>query len=145
MAAHSATLAGMTTQHLGQEVRRRRLETGITLRGLAARLGISPAHLSDIEHNRRRPSEKLLQKIAHELRSVGTTFAALELLVTGLDRETREWAASTPGARAVLRRVLESGQSPAAVLRALDKAFGHKTAAAAKSRKPVRAVRTRKG
>ena len=128
-------MAGMTTQHLGQEVRRRRLEADITLRGLAARLGISPAHLSDIEHNRRRPSEKLLQKIAHELRAVGTTFASLELLVTGLDRETREWAASTPGARAVLRRLLEYGQSPEAVVRALDKSFGRKTTAAAKNRK----------
>lgn len=130
------------TQQLGQEVRRQRLEAGITLRGLALRLGISAAHLSDIEHNRRRPSEKLLQKIAHELRGVGTTFASLELLVTGLDRETREWAASTPGARAVLRRVLEYGQSPEAVMRALDKAFGRGTAA--KRRKPGRAVTGRR-
>lgn len=133
----------MATQHLGQEVRRRRLETGITLRGLALKLGISAAHLSDIEHNRRRPSETLLQKIAGELRGVGTTFASLELLVTGLDRETREWAAATPGARAVLRRVLESGRSPDEIVRALDKAFG--SPGATKGRKPVRAAPRRKG
>lgn len=133
----------MTTQHLGQEVRRRRLEAGITLRGFALKLGISAAHLSDIEHNRRRPSEKLLQKIAGELRGVGTTFASLEMLVTGLDRETRDWAATTPGARALLRRVLESGRSLDEILRALDKAFGH--TAAANGRKSGRAARLRKG
>jgi transcriptional regulator with XRE-family HTH domain len=132
----------MTTEHLGQEVRRRRLAADITLRGLAARLSISPAHLSDIEHNRRRPSEKLLKKIAHELGGGTATFASLELLVTGLDRETREWAASTPGARSVLRRVLEYGQGPEAILRALDKAFGPK--AAVKSRKPGKPAGARK-
>jgi transcriptional regulator with XRE-family HTH domain len=139
----SSTFANMTPQHLGQEIRRRREEAGISLRGLAAKLAISPAHLSDIEHNRRRPSEKLLQKIAHELRSVGTTFASLEILVTGLDRETREWAATTPGARAVLRRVLESGRSPSEVLRALDKTWGRKRSG--QSRKSGSTVGSRKG
>jgi transcriptional regulator with XRE-family HTH domain len=133
----------MKAQHLGQEIRRRRLEAEITLRGLAVRLGISAAHLSDIEHNRRRPSEKLLQKIADELRESGTTLASLELLVTGLDRETRDWAATTPGARAVLRRVLESGRSPDEILRALDKAFGPRRAA--KGRQPAVAARRRTG
>ncbi len=133
----------MVIQHLGQEVRRRRLEAGITLRGLALKLGISAAHLSDIEHNRRRPSETLLQKIAGELRVVGATFASLEMLVTGLDQETREWAATTPGARAVLRRVLESGRSPDEIVRLLDKAFGRMSAA--KGRKPGNAARKRKG
>lgn len=114
----------------------------MSLRGLAAKLGISAAHLSDIEHNRRRPSEELLQRIAHELESVGTTFASLEMLVTGLDRETREWAASTPGARAVLRRVLETGKKPDEILRALDKAFGR--GSEAKRRKSGAAARRRK-
>jgi len=143
LTALSAMLVDMTTQHLGQEIRRRRVAAGISLRGLAAKLGISAAHLSDIEHNRRRPSEKLLERIANELQAVGATFAALEMLVTGLDRETREWAASTPGARAVLRRVLESGRRPDEIVRALDKAFGRKNSA--KTRKPRPAVRSRKG
>jgi transcriptional regulator with XRE-family HTH domain len=134
--ALSAMLVHMATQHLGQEIRRRRLAAGISLRGLAAKLGISAAHLSDIEHNRRRPSEKLLEGIASELQVVGATFADLEMLVTGLDRETREWAASTPGARAVLRRVLESGRRPDEIVRVLDKAFGRKSGA--KTRKPPR-------
>jgi hypothetical protein len=64
------------------------------------------------------------------------------MLVTGLDRETREWAASTPGARAVLRRVLETGRSPDEILRVLDKAFG--PGSAAKSRKSGITSRRRK-
>lgn len=106
--------------HLGPEIRRLRLQAASTLRGLAARVEVSPAHLSDIEHDRRCPSEKLLRRIAHELRGVGATFEALDLLITGIDPKTREWAAATPGARALLRTVLESGQDPRAILKALE-------------------------
>jgi transcriptional regulator with XRE-family HTH domain len=126
----------MKEAHLGQEIRRLRLEAGITLRALATRLEISAAHLSDVEHNRRRPSEKLLRKIAHELRTVGATFESLERLVTGIDPKTREWAASTPGARALLRAVLESGQDPREILQSLERINGRK--ASAKARKAGR-------
>ena len=114
----------MHASQLGQEIRRLRLQAGITLRGLAARLDVSPAHLSDLEHNRRGPSEKLLRKIAHELRHVGATFGSLEELLTGIDPETREWAASTPGARALFRELLESGRDPREIRHALEKLLG---------------------
>ena len=100
------------------------MQAGITLRGLAAKLHVSPAHLSDLEHNRRRPSEKLLRKIAHELRGVGATFESLEERLTGIDSETREWAASTPGARALFRSLLESGRDPLEIHRALETLLG---------------------
>jgi transcriptional regulator with XRE-family HTH domain len=111
----------MTPPHLGEEIRRFRLLAGFTLRGLAADLDVSAAHLSDIEHNRRRPSEKLLRKIADKLRKVGATYEALEELISGIDSKTREWAATTPGARALLRRLLEADRDPKAIQRALDK------------------------
>jgi transcriptional regulator with XRE-family HTH domain len=113
----------MTAERLGQEIRRLRLQAGITLRGLAATLDISAAHLSDIEHNRRRPSEQLLREIANELSDVGATLEALELLVTGVDSVTREWVASTPGARTLLRKILESGRSPQEIILVLEKSF----------------------
>lgn len=116
----------MKTPQLGQEVRRLRLQAGITLRGLAASLQVSAAHLSDIEHNRRRPSERLLRRIAHELRSVGATFASLEELVTGVDPEVREWVASTPGVRKLLRKVKESGTKPAEIIRVIEKVVARK-------------------
>ncbi len=74
--AESANMWNMKTADLGQELRRLRQEAGLTLRGLAATLGVSAAHLSDIEHNHRRPSDDLLRKIARALRKAGATFAS---------------------------------------------------------------------
>ncbi len=64
--------------------------------------------------------------ISHELRSVGATFESFEELVTGMDPETRDWVASTPGVRKLLRRVKESGTDPQDVLLALERVIGKK-------------------
>ncbi len=111
----------MNAPLLGEELRRLRLQSDISLRGLAIQLGISAAHLSDVEHDRRRPSEKLLRKLARELRGAGATFASLERLVTGIDPKTRAWAAATPGAGALLRTVRQSGADPREILRTVEK------------------------
>ena len=118
----------MKTTHLGQEITRLRLECGFTLRRLAARLEISAAHLSDIEHNHRRPSEMLLRRIAQQLRPAGATFDTLEEFVTGVDPDTREWIASTPGVRKLLRTVKQSGREPLQLLRVLEKVIRPKAA-----------------
>jgi len=80
----------------------------------------------DIEHNRRRPSEKLLRKIANKLRETGATYDSLERLLSGIDVKTREWAASTPGARTLLRRLREAEVDPQEINRALEKLLGRK-------------------
>lgn len=102
------------------------MASGTSLRGLAIRLGVSAAHLSDIEHGRRRPSETLLRLIAHELRGVGADLDTLEGLVTGVDPDTRDWIASTPGVRKLLRTIQESGTHPADILSALEKVIAPK-------------------
>jgi transcriptional regulator with XRE-family HTH domain len=122
--AEKANIAYMTRPHLGEEIRRLRLLAGFTLRGLAASLEVSAAHLSDIEHNRRRPSEKLLRKIADKLKKAGATYESLERLISGIDSKTREWAATTPGARALLRMLLEAKRDPQEIHRALEKLIG---------------------
>lgn len=122
-----AIIADMSTPYLGEEIRRLRLQAGYTLRGLAADLGVSAAHMSDIEHNRRRPSEKLLRKIADRLRKTGATYESLEKLLSGIDAKTREWASSTPGARTLLRRLLEADVDPQEIHRALEKILGRAT------------------
>lgn len=124
--AAKANMAYMHPSHLGHEIRRLRLRAAVTLRGLAADLGISAAYLSDIEHNHRRPSEKLLRRIARELRNVGATFEGLERLATGIDPEAREWVASTPGARAVMRRLVQSGLDPGDLSRTLERTIARK-------------------
>ncbi len=111
----------MKAPELGPEIRRYRTEAGLTLRGLAAILEVSASHLSDIEHGRRRPSEALLRRIARALRKSGATFASLEHLATGLDPDIREWAASTPGVRKLLRTLKQSGERPLDILPALEK------------------------
>lgn len=56
----------------GAYIAKRRTELGITLRGMADRLGITPAYLSDIEKGRRNPPDKtLLDKMAIELTITG--------------------------------------------------------------------------
>jgi transcriptional regulator with XRE-family HTH domain len=53
---------------LGERIRELRDEQDMSLREFAKKLGdISPAHVSDIENNRRNPSEDLLRKMAHVL------------------------------------------------------------------------------
>lgn len=113
----------MSASTLSLEIRRLREQSGFTLRGLGARLGVSASHLSDIEHNRRRPSEKLLRGLAHELRATGTTFDALEVHLTGIDATTLEWASVTPGVRLLFRAARESGLRPLVLLRALRSAI----------------------
>jgi transcriptional regulator with XRE-family HTH domain len=129
MFALSANIWDMKTSDLGSEIRRLRKEAGLTLRGLAEALTVSAAHLSDIEHNRRRPSQDLLRKIAHALRKVGGTLESLEHLATGLDPDTREWVASTPGVRKLLRALKQSGRHPLDLLPALEKAVEREKAA----------------
>ena len=111
----------MKATSLSLEIRRLREQSGYSLRGLGSKLDVSAAHLWDIEHNRRRPSEKLLRGIAHELRGTGTTFKALEVYLTGIDAQTVEWAAITPGVRVLFRRVRESGLRPPDLLRGMEK------------------------
>ncbi|HEY2955874.1 MAG TPA: helix-turn-helix transcriptional regulator [Candidatus Eisenbacteria bacterium] len=111
---------------LGSEIRRLRSLSGSTLRGFAKRIGVSAPHLSDIEHDRRRPSKELLKKIAHELRSVGATYEALDKLDPRPEKDVREWAAETPEARTMLRMArdaTESGRPMADVLKKLERAL----------------------
>ena len=49
---------------LGDRIKQARLERGLTLRGVASSLGLSPSYLNDIEYNRRTPSDDALQKIS---------------------------------------------------------------------------------
>lgn len=58
---------GLDGKAIGERVRALRLDRSLTLRGLAARLGISPSALSQIERGRRRPSVMRLYQILTEL------------------------------------------------------------------------------
>ena len=56
-----------TPMSLGEKIRATRLERGMSLRQLAAKIGCSPPFVSDIELGRRFPSEATLASIAKTL------------------------------------------------------------------------------
>ena len=75
----------MPAKTLGEVIQEARGER-FKLRELARKLGISPTHLSDIENNRRAPSEDLLVDIAKHLDLNADRLLALVGRVSG---ETR--------------------------------------------------------
>ena len=105
---------------LGQEILRLRLKSGTTLRSFAESIEVSPAYVSDIEHDRRKPSDEVLRRIAKELRLVGATFEALDKLSARLDPATQRWVANSPEVRQMLREVKKSGQNPLDIIRILE-------------------------
>ena len=55
-------------QTFGAFVRQKRMEQGLSLRRLAARLGLSPVYMSNIETDRKpAPTQEYLDKLAEEL------------------------------------------------------------------------------
>lgn len=110
---------------MGTEIQRLRTEAGVTLRGFAEKVEISAAFLSDIERDRRRPSEEVLKRIARHL--PGTTFEQLDKLNTKLEADLQRMVAESPEARQLLRTVFESDRNPRELLRELQKRLAKPT------------------
>lgn len=89
---------------LGERIRAARIELRIKLRPFAQRLAISPTHQSDIENDRRIPSEELLQAIARELR---LDFDELMNLTGRLGDRAKRYAQEEPAAAALFRKLSE--------------------------------------
>src|SRR4030088_2395703 len=85
---------------LGQRIRTRRLELGITLRELGRRVEVSAPYLTDLEAGRRHPSPEVLQRIAAALELPA---AELEKLETRLSPEVRRWVETQPEVARLLR------------------------------------------
>ena len=91
----------MPAKTLGEVIQEARGER-FKLRELARLLEISPTHLSDIENNRRAPSEELLGQLAKHLQ-----LDADELLARGgrVPGETRRYIERVPEAASLFRKV----------------------------------------
>lgn len=106
-------------QSLGEVLRAARGERGLKLRAFAKDLDISPTHLSDVENDRRVPSEDLLRAIATRL---GLDFDAIMSLAGRLGDQTEQFAQREPTAAALFRKV--SARQPSRdQLKELDKAL----------------------
>ena len=94
--------ANMADKTLGDVVREARAARDLRLRELARRLEVTPSYVSDIENNRRVPSEDVLQRIAVELELPMENLVALAgRLGSGAERYLRQ----TPVATTLFRRI----------------------------------------
>lgn len=91
-------------QTLGDLIKSRRVELDMKLRELARRLEVTPSYVSDIEYDRRVPSEEVLGRIATELQ------LDLDDLVARSGRigsEAERYLRETPAATTLFRRISE--------------------------------------
>lgn len=87
---------------LGETIRDARVKKGLSLRHLAGQLGIASSYLSDIEFNRRVPSEPVLRSICGVLElDVDKMLSLAGRLGEQADRYLRR----NPSAAALFRRV----------------------------------------
>lgn len=100
-------MAARTAKTLGDTLREARLDKHLGLRELARHLDKSPSYLSDIENDRRVPSEEVLAELAKLL---GLDFEQLMALAGRLGAETRRLVERSPEAVALFRRI--SGLRP---------------------------------
>lgn len=94
------------TMRLGDLIRKLRQEKNITLRKMAEQVGISAAHMSDIETNKRHPSEKYQNVIAQVL---GVDEARLRRADSRIDPEIKRWAEEHPVVGVMLRQLKDAG------------------------------------
>ncbi|MGO9600375.1 MAG: helix-turn-helix domain-containing protein [Isosphaeraceae bacterium] len=96
----------MQERSLGDIIRETRLAKPLGLRELAKTLGITPSYLSDIENDRRVPSEDVLRKIASVLDlNVDHLLAAAGRFGENAERYLKR----TPSVGVLFRRISEEG------------------------------------
>jgi transcriptional regulator with XRE-family HTH domain len=105
-------MANMHTS-LGEVIRNARVATGRSLREFAKALGITPSYQSDIENDRRVPSEEVLRKIA-ELLSLN--YEELMALAGRFGEDAERYLRRHPTAGALFRKLSETN-APEDVLR----------------------------
>lgn len=119
--ANLAYIRVVPPESLGKTIRRLRLDADYTLRGFAELAGISAAYQSDIEHNRRVPTEAVLRQIAKILSGrVQVTYESLRNLSTRIEDDLQHLVQNTPEVSQLLREVKQSGRPASEVLRELQ-------------------------
>lgn len=101
--AIEANMASMPT--LGQVIRERRQQLGLTVRGFASQIGVQPPFVTDMEADRRRPGPDVLARIAETLK---LELAQLQKLDPRIPPEVKEWMDEEPRVSSLLRRMRES-------------------------------------
>jgi transcriptional regulator with XRE-family HTH domain len=89
----------------GETLRDARIKKGVSLRSLAAELKITPSYLSDIENDRRIPSEDVLQQLANLL---NLNFDDMMAQAGRFGEEAERYLKQQPTAVKLFRRISES-------------------------------------
>lgn len=111
----------MTQESLGQTIRRHRLAADYKLREFANLIEVSAAYLSDIEHDRRIPTEDVLGDIAQALgKRVKVTYEELRSLSTRLETDLQRMVQQNPEVGQLLREVKKTGRPAREVIRELQ-------------------------
>ena len=87
---------------LGEVLRDARVKADLTLRVLAKKLDITASYISDIENDRRTPSEDVLQKLADEL---NLKFDELMSLAGRVGDQAERYMKQHPAAGVLFRRI----------------------------------------
>ena len=105
----------MKIESIGSHLRELREQRGLSLRKFAKRLGISAAHLVDLEKDRRNPSPELLQKVADEL---DVPMAIFDQFSLALPKTVHDWVEKNPvlGRAINLFRKLDNPQEALSML-----------------------------
>ena len=113
-------MAGQTS--FGETLREARVKKDISLRSVASELGITPSYLSDIENDRRVPSEDVLQQLAARL---DLDFDDLMAQAGRFGENAERYLKHQPTAVKLFRRISESNlgeEQLKELLRAVDDA-----------------------
>jgi transcriptional regulator with XRE-family HTH domain len=102
----AANMAATDHDTLGDFVREERTKQHLRLRELATRLELAPSYISDIENNRRVPSEDVLLAIAKEL---GVNFEDLMARAGRLGSDAERNLRRRPVATTLFRKIYETG------------------------------------
>lgn len=89
---------------LGERVKERRQEAGLTLRGFARSVGIAPAFVVDIESGHRMPGHDVLARVADTL---GIPLAELQAIDPRITPAVRKWMDGNPRVSGLLRDLRE--------------------------------------
>lgn len=113
-------MTGQTS--FGETLREARVKKGVSLRSVAGKLDITPSYLSDIENDRRIPSEDVLQQLATLL---DLDFDDLMARAGRFGEEAERYLKHQPTAVKLFRRISESNldeEQLKELLRAVDDA-----------------------
>ena len=109
---------------IGDVVHDARAKLDLSLRDVTKKLGITPSYLSDIENNRRVPSEEVLGKLAKFLR---LDYDDLMARAGRFGQEAVRYMMRTPAAGVLLRRLADgkaSGETVEKLLEVADREIG---------------------